>query len=420
MNQSKIKNLFFGLILLFFIGCEGEEGQIGPTGLNSLVNITNEPSGTNCKNGGIKVEVGIDNNSNGSLDDDEILSTSYVCNGADGNTSLTSVTTEPSGTNCENGGIKIDSGVDTNGDGTLDDSEITATAYVCNGIDGNNSLTKITNEAAGTNCENGGLKIDSGVDTNGDGTLDDNEISATAYVCNGIDGNNSLTKITNEAAGTNCENGGLKIDSGVDTNGDGTLDDTEISATAYVCNGVDGNQSLTKVSVENAGSICEAGGIKIESGIDSNSDSILDSDEINSTEYVCNGDFDKLIRIDLGEFLFSTTSTDWQISSDGYKRLYNFNKLDYTGVDSITFVPSLRTSNASTKSIVQLYNITDDIEISGTEVESNSTEYVFVESNNIYDLLPETPSTLAIRLRSETSGISVGFGINNFLFIYRE
>ena len=138
MNFPKIKNTILGLIIIFFIGCEGDQGETGDTGasgLNSLVNVTNVSSGDTCENGGVKVDFGIDNNASGILDGNEILGTNYICNGVDGNNSLTSVTTEPAGDNCDNGGLKIDSGIDTNGDGTLDNTEITATAYVCNGTD---------------------------------------------------------------------------------------------------------------------------------------------------------------------------------------------------------------------------------------------------------------------------------------------
>jgi hypothetical protein len=368
MNQSKIKNFFFGLITLFFVGCEGEEGPIGPTGLNSLINITNEPAGANCENGGINVEIGVDNNSNGILDTDEILATSYVCNGVDGNTSLTSVTTEPTGGNCENGGIKIDSGIDTNGDGTLDDTEITATAYVCNGVDGNNSLTKITSETAGTNCENGGLKIDSGIDTNSDGTLDDTEITATAYVCNGVDGNNSLTKITSEAAGTNCENGGLKIDTGVDENSDGSLDDTETTATAYACNGLDGNVSLVNVTDESAGANCENGGIKIDSGVDDNGDGTLAITEIDQTSYICD-DGSQVVRVEIQvSFEWRTASSIWSQSSTKDEILKDFDIDDYQSFTELYFYTQFDRGQESSDSLgVRLFNYTDSADIDGSE-----------------------------------------------------
>jgi hypothetical protein len=67
-------------------GLQGVAGIAGQDGKNALINTTLEPSGTNCPNGGTKVEVGLDNNSNGVLENSEINSsqTKYVCNGAQG------------------------------------------------------------------------------------------------------------------------------------------------------------------------------------------------------------------------------------------------------------------------------------------------------------------------------------------------
>ena len=61
------------------------------------------------------------------------------------------------------------------------------------GADGNTAvktLINTTDEAPGANCANGGVKIEVGDDTNGDGVLDANEIddSLTRYICNGEDG----------------------------------------------------------------------------------------------------------------------------------------------------------------------------------------------------------------------------------------
>ena len=53
------------------------------SGNASLINTTTEPAGTNCVNGGTKIEVGLDSNSNGVLDSSEINTsqTKFVCNG---------------------------------------------------------------------------------------------------------------------------------------------------------------------------------------------------------------------------------------------------------------------------------------------------------------------------------------------------
>ena len=51
-----------------------------------------------------------------------------------------------------------------------------------------------------------------------------------------------------------------------------------------------GKNALIKTSIENAGANCIAGGTKIETGLDANSDGVLDASEINAnlTRYVCN------------------------------------------------------------------------------------------------------------------------------------
>lgn len=52
----------------------------------------------------------------------------------------------------------------------------------------------------------------------------------------GTNGTNSLTVQTDLAVGdTNCPNSGVRLDSGLDLNSDGALADTEITSTSYVC-----------------------------------------------------------------------------------------------------------------------------------------------------------------------------------------
>lgn len=53
----------------------------GLSGFNTLINTTSELAGTNCSNGGVKVDVGIDINRNGVLEYNEVSSTKYICDG---------------------------------------------------------------------------------------------------------------------------------------------------------------------------------------------------------------------------------------------------------------------------------------------------------------------------------------------------
>jgi hypothetical protein len=86
-------------------GATGPQGPIGPQGPQGDAGV----NGTNGLNG-----------TNGT-------------NGANGPVSLIKTSTEPPGNNCPDGGLRIDTGVDTDGDGTLEQPEIQHTAYVCNG-----------------------------------------------------------------------------------------------------------------------------------------------------------------------------------------------------------------------------------------------------------------------------------------------
>lgn len=63
-------------------GDTGLQGAPGSPGGISRVRITPEPSGSHCAGGGLRVESGIDANSNGVLDDAEVDGLGYVCNGA--------------------------------------------------------------------------------------------------------------------------------------------------------------------------------------------------------------------------------------------------------------------------------------------------------------------------------------------------
>jgi hypothetical protein len=314
-------------------GAAGTNGAVGASGQTSLVKTTVEPAGANCTNGGFKTEYGLDANANGILDVSEIngVLTQYVCNGingaagingVDGKTSLVQTTSEPAGANCTNGGFKTEYGLDANTNGILDAGEINnfLTQYVCNGaagLNGNNGFNTVVetiSEPAGANCPTGGIKMQGGLDVNGNNVLDAGEINPllTQYVCNGSSsGQNTLVNTTTEAAGVNCTTGGVKVEYGLDVNANGILDAGEVnsSLTKYVCNGAigaagtagtngaagingsNGQNTVVKTTIEPVGVNCSVGGVKLEYGLDANSNGGLDAGEINNalTQYVCNG-----------------------------------------------------------------------------------------------------------------------------------
>jgi alpha-tubulin suppressor-like RCC1 family protein len=70
-----------------------------------------------------------------------------------------------------------------------------------------------------------------------------------------------------EPRGPNCPAGGERIDEGIDTNGDGVLEPGEIKKTAYVCNGASleagtGGDSGTGSDASDAGAACVAGSLQ--------------------------------------------------------------------------------------------------------------------------------------------------------------
>ena len=67
----------------FLASLKGEDGAGGADSINTLVKTSLEAAGTNCITGGVKIEYGLDSNSDGALSDDEIDAalTKYVCNG---------------------------------------------------------------------------------------------------------------------------------------------------------------------------------------------------------------------------------------------------------------------------------------------------------------------------------------------------
>ena len=67
-------------------GCldNGADGADGADGLNTLVATSSIAAGDTCENGGIMIQIGMDDDGDGSLSTSEVDQTQSVCNGADG------------------------------------------------------------------------------------------------------------------------------------------------------------------------------------------------------------------------------------------------------------------------------------------------------------------------------------------------
>ncbi len=266
-----------------------------------------------CTNGGVKVDILID----GVVQSDQ---TQYICNGSDGkdgedgkteqnghNTLV--ATSDEVGANCANGGMRIDNGLDANDNGTLETTELLSTRYVCNGSNGkdgedgqngkNASIQTTAFSGAQGSCTNGGVKVEILID----GVVQSDQ---TQYICNGSDGkdaedskdgqngHNALVA-TSDEVGANCANGGMRIDIGLDANDNGTLETTELLSTRYVCNGVNGKdgedgedgQNGKNASIQTT-AFSGAQGSCTNGGVkvDILIDGVVQSDQ---TQYICNG-----------------------------------------------------------------------------------------------------------------------------------
>jgi hypothetical protein len=176
-------------MLLVAIGACGDstpgERITSPPPPPKIVTRTDPASMAQCPYGGSVVSSGLDDNGNGTLDDAEIRNRTVICNPAPEAPPppvLVRLRPEPKGAHCAVDGTAVDSGPDTNGNGTLDDSEVAHTDYVC----GQALVTRFDTEPAGPHCFAGGLAFSIGLDRNGDGVLNNDEVLQVEYECSEI------------------------------------------------------------------------------------------------------------------------------------------------------------------------------------------------------------------------------------------
>ncbi len=242
----------------------------------------------------------------------------------------------------------------------------------------------------------------------------------------GPPGSKSLLNIQPLAAGAACASGGVTILSGIDKNNNGKLDSTEADQTQNVCNGLigpSGLKSLLNIQPLAAGNACANGGVIILSGIDINNNGTLDSTEVDQIQNVCNGangvsggEQDKQIVLHLGG------STSASLTPNlGQDPIIKFKKSNFLGMDSIVFITVPFVSDPSFQSVVDLYDVTDQVSITGSEIISNQLLNVngFLQTGNLYDQIPDKEITLVTRTRSTKEGAYAGC-YYAYLVLYRK
>ncbi len=132
------------------------------------------------------------------------------------------------------------------------------------------------------------------------------------------------------------------------------------------------------------------------------------------------GPYDKVVRLP-----FFTAGVGWvwdqsePFALPARTYIVKFNKQHYVGVDSIIFVATLSSSTSSSRAAADLYNHTDGMVVTRSEVQTASTSAVWVESGNIFGSLPDKEVTLGIRIRTETAGARALLE-TGYLVLYRR
>jgi hypothetical protein len=173
------------------MACGDDSEHLSPGEVPSLGEVVvriDPATSSQCPHGGSVVSVGLDDNRNTVLDDAEVRQHTVVCLRAPIEQPpsppqvVVRLVPEPAGEHCSEGGTAVQSGPDHNGNGQLDDAEVSHTDYVCN----ERLLTRFATEPPGAHCVAGGLAFFIGRDRDRDGELDDAEIEQTEYECSTI------------------------------------------------------------------------------------------------------------------------------------------------------------------------------------------------------------------------------------------
>ena len=139
--MKQIRSTLMLALSLVAISCGGDDGapgSAGDAGASAVVSVSNEAP--NCANGGFTVSVGVDLDGDGILDESEVESTQEVCNGeqgpeggtgSDGFNSLTRLDPVLPGCARVSAGIDNGDGADSvSGNGVLEDGEVDSSVLI--------------------------------------------------------------------------------------------------------------------------------------------------------------------------------------------------------------------------------------------------------------------------------------------------
>src|ERR1051325_1380108 len=121
-----------------------------------LLLAATEPPGSHCAAGGQYLRWGRDRNRDGALSSSEMAGSAYVCNGTpgeNGKNALALTAVEPPGPHCAQGGAALTTGTDANGNGALDPPEVLSTTYLCNGAPGATGATGAKGDQGDTGAQ---------------------------------------------------------------------------------------------------------------------------------------------------------------------------------------------------------------------------------------------------------------------------
>jgi hypothetical protein len=233
-----------------------------------------------------------------------------ICN-AQGGALIETSPVDP-GVECESGGIEILIGIDTSGDRVLDDDEIDPdlTQYVCNGAKGDTGAQGLQG-VQGMNGQNGQQGADGSDGANGS---------------DGADGSDVASRVTMLEAGSDeCASGGVLIDTGVDEDGNGSLDDDEVDATQKICNGQNGNGQAFAFEPIAKNKECGTNtGVRVLSGLDDGegngtpNNNVLESDEVDARRALCVTGADLTVKDDDGCSVAKGVGANSQKHSNGW------------------------------------------------------------------------------------------------------